>query len=685
MVNPVRKDILIGQVPHTLGVALVISHLSLAVMPPGEVRDVISMTILTLTALFALVGAFVALLGIRGSERRVNTAFLIAMFGFTLASVTRLWWAIAERTGPPVGSAEDLGYIIAIAALLPVVVMVGSPGRTTMRRRIGDSLDLGILLGISLALSWIVVLEPVGIVGAGVDVETQLIYSGYLVFGIGLVAYPLFRRDPWNAWARRVVIGLGLGAAYSLARILTRGNGYGFGTRTAVLVDTILVASLIMYGLACVWRVRDVDEVVYGSTAHHVTRVWLLFVASGLCLVGIPIVHHVAVVSQDEYESGLLASAVAIVLVLLVLRSILSLTEARRSNEFEESALRYQALAESTPSGILVVSLPERLIVYANPVAARMLAAATPYDLHGLHISDILPTTKRQEMSGFEELARTFLLDTDHPPAALPPAYTVIRGLTGQVVEAERTVAPVMFDGEPALLVQGQDVTARLRAERSLADYRDRLRELATRTAAVEDHERRVLATALHDQVGQTLAVARMRLALAQAEEVCFGPDAAAAMEMVDRAIGQTRMLTAELAPQMLYELGLEDAINWLAEQIGRSHSLRCEVKGSVDTKDLTEDRLSTLYRSSSELLMNVVKHANTDHAVVELAGDAEQVSIAVIDEGTGFVVGEIFEEDRHSFGLFSVNERVDQLGGELEAISQPGEGTTMTIRMPRS
>ena len=146
-----------------------------------------------------------------------------------------------------------------------------------------------------------------------------------------------------------------------------------------------------------------------------------------------------------------------------------------------------------------------------------------------------------------------------------------------------------------------------------------------------------------------------------------------------------TRSLTFELSPPVLYELGLEAGVEWLAEQFQAKHDLRIEVVDDRQPKPLDEDVRVLLFRAARELILNVVKHAQVQEAKVAISRDGGFVQIAVQDDGAGFVPSELDTLVRlhRAFGLFSVRERLDSLGGSFRIQSEPGRGTVAVMRAP--
>jgi signal transduction histidine kinase len=214
-------------------------------------------------------------------------------------------------------------------------------------------------------------------------------------------------------------------------------------------------------------------------------------------------------------------------------------------------------------------------------------------------------------------------------------------------------------------------------AERTAA-----LRRLASEQCLVEARERRAIAEDLHDHLGQALAFSRARLRQLQGDVVFGGHGAALEelLELLDQAIGYTRDLTFELSPPVLYELGLGPALDWLAENFARKQRLKIEFRDRC-RRHLPDDLRVLFFKSARELLHNVAKHAQAHRVKVELSCREESIILDVEDDGCGFVLAAAADlpQDR-SFGLFSIEERLRQLGGSLEIRTARGAGTRVRL-----
>ena len=233
------------------------------------------------------------------------------------------------------------------------------------------------------------------------------------------------------------------------------------------------------------------------------------------------------------------------------------------------------------------------------------------------------------------------------------------------------------------------ELEKRQRAEKRLLAYQKRLRALATELGLAAERERRRIAIYIHDTLAQALAAARMKLDALREATAPETPGRTEALDEVRDLVGQAakdaRSLTFDLSPPVLHELGLEAALEWLAEDMGKKHGLTVAFEDDQAPKPLAEARRIILFRAVRELLTNVTKHAHARRATVSVSRTDEHVRITVEDDGVGFdpQCVHAHEDLEGGFGLFSIRERLDYLGGRMEIRSGSGRGTCVTLTAP--
>jgi signal transduction histidine kinase len=240
-------------------------------------------------------------------------------------------------------------------------------------------------------------------------------------------------------------------------------------------------------------------------------------------------------------------------------------------------------------------------------------------------------------------------------------------------------------EGKPiGILGVTRDISERKRAEEKLHIYQEQLRSLASELSLTEQRERRRLATDLHDSIGQVLAISKIKLD-ALRSTVPLSPvagDLDEVRELIGEAIEQTRSLTFDLSPPVLYELGLSAAVEAFVEKIQKLHGIQVHFTDDSQPKPLSEDTRVLLFRAVQELLINSIKHGRAKNARISTQRDGDRIRIEVKDDGIGFDFSEIDSHAKKTdkFGFFSIRERLHHLGGRFEIFSRPGQGTHATL-----
>ncbi|MGA2059381.1 MAG: MEDS domain-containing protein [Thermoguttaceae bacterium] len=214
------------------------------------------------------------------------------------------------------------------------------------------------------------------------------------------------------------------------------------------------------------------------------------------------------------------------------------------------------------------------------------------------------------------------------------------------------------------------------------------LQSLASELTLTEHRERRRLAQLLHDHLQQLLYAARLSVTILKRRV----PDKELQniIQHLDMLLGQcieeSRSVTLELSPPVLYDAGLTPALEWLARQMQLNYGLLIKVHSDVQTEPEAEDIKVLLFQSVRELLFNVVKHAGAQCASVKMSlTPDQQVRIDVEDKGAGFNAEQMQVNGNGitGLGLFSIRERLEQMGGRLEVHTGAGQGTSVSIFAP--
>lgn len=226
---------------------------------------------------------------------------------------------------------------------------------------------------------------------------------------------------------------------------------------------------------------------------------------------------------------------------------------------------------------------------------------------------------------------------------------------------------------------------SKLDLETQVSDGEQKLRDITAKLATVEERERRALASELHDYLAQLLTLGHIKLQLAQ-QSLDSSPRQTErymreTAEALQHSIKYARTLMAELVPPELHQSGLQAAIRWLADDMAKKHGLTVDLRLDPEPLNLAQHQAVFLYRCVRELLINVVKHAGVDRAIVALTVDADQrLVFTVKDRGRGYDPAVKAPSSDDHFGLLSIRERLDSVGGWLTEESAIGKGTTSTL-----
>ncbi|GAB1452527.1 hypothetical protein MASR2M47_25830 [Draconibacterium sp.] len=237
------------------------------------------------------------------------------------------------------------------------------------------------------------------------------------------------------------------------------------------------------------------------------------------------------------------------------------------------------------------------------------------------------------------------------------------------------------------------DITKRKNADLALLknmkriqQYQKMLKNLNIEITLIEERERRRIAEYMHDSLGQTLSLAFLKLSSIDNQE--FQPEVRKQIDeiyiLLTKAINESRVLTYDLSPPMLYELGLTPTFKWRLEQIESINHIETQLIGEEIKITVKKEITIFIYRIVNELLQNVLKHAQATRIVLEIAEKKNKYSISVKDNGVGFNREKLNGKKRmEGFGLISIKERLESFKGRINIKSELGKGTTATIEIP--
>jgi len=286
----------------------------------------------------------------------------------------------------------------------------------------------------------------------------------------------------------------------------------------------------------------------------------------------------------------------------------------------------------------------------------------------------------------------------------VPPYEVLVVGKDGRRTPFELHTAPIVDDRGNIVGVQGvlRDITERKKAEEALREWNAtleskvaqrteeleqrarQLQKLTLELTDAEERERKRLAEILHDDLQQVLAAAKFQMGLLDGRvrnDAASQEIAALLKDLLTDAIAQSRSLSHELSAPTLSQSDLCETFEWLAEQMQKKHGFTVHLDICERIELASEPLRALLYKAAREALFNAVKHAGVREARLRLRQQRGRIRLSVSDKGRGFDP----REPGHNlgFGLRSIRERVEYLGGRMKIRSAVGKGSIFIITVP--
>ncbi len=240
------------------------------------------------------------------------------------------------------------------------------------------------------------------------------------------------------------------------------------------------------------------------------------------------------------------------------------------------------------------------------------------------------------------------------------------------------------------VVLNARDITLRKQFESELLESEKRLRSLTTRLLTAQESERKRLSIELHDEIGQSLTVLKLKVTMierkllpdqVQCIEACED-----ALAFIDQVIEEVRRLCNDLTPSALEDLGLTAALTWTIEEFARHNALELDLNLAEIDHCFSQEKQILIYRICQETLTNIGKHAQASHLKVLARENNDGIYFLIEDNGRGFDPESV--RRRHiphkGQGLTAIHERVRMLGASVRITSSEGRGAKIEFTAPR-
>jgi two-component system sensor histidine kinase UhpB len=362
-------------------------------------------------------------------------------------------------------------------------------------------------------------------------------------------------------------------------------------------------------------------------------------------------------------EWPLVAANVAILTVVVVAL----VTTFQRSRDRLESERRRRAL-----EALMVQEAERRRIARQLRDEVAQTLAGAMLQIEGLALA--IPDALRPQLEELRETARHGTEEVRRIARGLRPVFRPLDELAATMRRHDPLSpgARASVPGDPALAALAtafNEMLDRLEFER---------RDSARQALRLQESERRRIARELHDEVGQTLTGAMLQIeALAPVIPDDLRPQLEELRETARHGTQEVRRIARRLRPEALDELGLQSALAALATAF--AEHARVPIERRLQTGlELSKEEELVIYRVAQEALTNVVRHAQAEHATLDLRAGEDGIVLTVRDDGRGLAA-----EDVATNGIRGMRERAMLIGASLTIESAPGEGTEVRLAIP--
>jgi PAS domain S-box-containing protein len=339
--------------------------------------------------------------------------------------------------------------------------------------------------------------------------------------------------------------------------------------------------------------------------------------------------------------------------------------------KLQESEEKYRLLVENATEVIAIVQ--DGVVKFFGGKAFELTGYLPEEAVSQSFLQFVFPDDRDRA----SEIYRKYMMDESVPPNN---EFRTLRK-DGTVRWSQLNAVKINWEKGPAVLAIFTDVTERKSMEQALKDY-------AQKITRVQEEERKRIAYELHDDTAQYLSILKLQLdSLVQSGKI-QDPEIMEKLRFLekdaDRAFQDVRRYSHELRPGVLEHLGLQAAMEQIADDINKLAQITVEVNIEGEEPEISEDVKLGFFRIAQEALNNSRKHAKGSRATIRLQFLENRVKMTVSDNGAGFDMKEALNRTslKGNLGLTSMQERAKLIGANLQIDSKPGAGTIVTVEM---
>jgi PAS domain S-box-containing protein len=231
----------------------------------------------------------------------------------------------------------------------------------------------------------------------------------------------------------------------------------------------------------------------------------------------------------------------------------------------------------------------------------------------------------------------------------------------------------------------GLDITESKKTEKAYKSFQRQLRNLSAYLESVKEQERARISRDIHDELGQMLSLLQIELKWLydriSKDQTLLIDKIHSMSRLIDSIVEWVRKISQELRPNILDNLGIGAATEWLVDEFRKQTGFACTAKISPADMILENELSTAVFRIIQEALTNVMRHSQASHVEVRLFKRKEGLRLKISDNGIGLSKKKM--TNPKSLGLIGMKERVRFFNGKFKIESRPDKGTTLSVQLP--
>jgi len=361
--------------------------------------------------------------------------------------------------------------------------------------------------------------------------------------------------------------------------------------------------------------------------------------------------------------------------------SIIRAIEKRRAKKEKEKAdealikseQSYKLLFESNPIPMWMLTRPDNNFIAVNQAAIE----------HYGYSKEEFLTMNATDIRVPEDIDLFLKRSGPHLTGVSHSGIWRHRKKNGEIIFVEIIANSFIWHNESVRLILSNDVTERIKSEEKLKTSYEEIREQASRLQDIREEERTDMAREIHDVLGQMLTAVKFDVSqissIVSAEDIYVKEKLTKVVGSMNELIVTVREIASRLRPGVLDDMGLCAALEWQSREFKKRTGVSCSFLGEYP--DEIERNIATgLFRIYQEALTNIVRHADASIVYASLKQNNGFLILSITDNGKGFDSSKM--KDKKTLGITGMNERALIMHGELSINSEPGSGTTITIKV---